>query len=350
MQELHRLIAASARCRETVLITGETGTGKELVAQTIHDRSDRASKLFVAVNCCSLTGDLLESELFGHVRGSFTGAVNDKKGLFRAADGGTIFLDEVGDMSAVLQARLLRVLQEQTIRPVGGEKEYAVDARVIAATNQALSRRIKEGVFRRDLFYRLRVIPIQVPPLRERVEDIPLLVRYFLDVLVTETGLGRKVIENRVMELFTRHPWPGNVRELENVIRGAMALATDGRIQYSDVLDTLDQLREIEQDDVPEKLGPVFIQSTPVRALPSEVPDLYAHGDGTPLRNLPSAKEVYRRYLAYVLQRSRTNEEAAHILGVTPRTLYSHRRAFGLDRRFASNKDVESVPLEEHDE
>lgn len=202
----------------TVLVTGESGTGKELVARAIHTLSDRCEHPFVAVNCASIPSELMESELFGHERGAFTGATVRKAGLFEEANNGTIFLDEIGDMHATLQAKLLRVLEERTVRRVGGNRDLTVDLRVIAATNRNLEERIKDGSFRADLYYRLNVVPIQLPPLRERKNDIGLLAKYFLDTFSRTFGKTFQGIAPEALHLLEKYTWPGNVRELRNII------------------------------------------------------------------------------------------------------------------------------------
>jgi len=202
----------------TVLITGESGTGKELVARAVHTLSERCEAPFVAVNCASIPTELMESELFGHERGAFTGAIVRKTGLFEEANGGTIFLDEIGDMYAALQAKLLRVLQERTIRRVGGSRDLPVDLRVIAATNRNLQERIRLGTFREDLFYRLNVVPLHLPPLRERRSDVGLLAKYFLDSFSRSFGKAFQGISPTALELLEAYSWPGNVRELRNII------------------------------------------------------------------------------------------------------------------------------------
>ncbi len=209
----------------TVLVTGESGTGKELVARAIHTLSDRREHPFVAVNCASIPAELMESELFGHERGAFTGATIRKAGLFEEANNGTIFLDEIGDMHATLQAKLLRVLEERTVRRVGGNRDLPVELRVIAATNRNLEERIKAGSFRADLYYRLNVVPIQLPPLRERREDIGLLAKYFLDSFSRSFGKTFQGIAPEALQLLQRYGWPGNVRELKNIIERITIMA-----------------------------------------------------------------------------------------------------------------------------
>jgi two-component system, NtrC family, response regulator PilR len=237
MREVYAFIERIASTSSSVLIQGESGTGKELVARAIHQRSSRAGRPFVAINCGGLTETLLESELFGHAKGSFTGAIATKKGLFDVASGGTLFLDEIGETSPAMQVKLLRALQERAIRPIGSEEEHAVDARVLAATNQDLQRMIQEKRFREDLYYRVNVISIQMPPLRERREDIPLLVRFFTEKYSRLWGREVPAITQEAMRILERYQWPGNVRELENVIERAMALAQSQRIESRDLPD-----------------------------------------------------------------------------------------------------------------
>lgn len=231
MQRVFSMALKVARFDSTVLITGESGTGKELVAQGIHLQSERQSGPMVPVNCASIPESLLESELFGHVKGAFTGADKDKKGLFEIAEGGTLFLDEIGDIPVSLQPKLLRVLQENEVRPVGGNKSTTVNVRVIAATSKDLESEIAAGRFREDLFYRLNVIPIELPPLRKRVDDIPLLCRFFITRLNDSLGSGIKNISATAMAVLMKHDWPGNVRELENAIERAMVLADSATLE-----------------------------------------------------------------------------------------------------------------------
>ncbi len=213
-----------ARSDATVLIVGESGTGKELLARAIHDASPRAGRLFVPVNCGALPDGLLESELFGHVRGSFTGAVRDKRGLMQEAHGGTLFLDEIGETTPNTQVALLRALQERAIRPVGGNREVEIDIRIIAATNQDLGKAVREGRFREDFYYRINVIQLHLPPLRERVEDIPALARHFVERACQRARIPSKQIHRDAMAVMESYPWPGNVRELENVIERMVAM------------------------------------------------------------------------------------------------------------------------------
>ncbi len=229
MQEIYRVIAKVAPTDSTVLIYGQSGTGKELIARAIHFNSPRREKQFVPVDCAVLSENLLESELFGHVRGSFTGAVTTKPGLFEVADGGTVFLDEVGNISLSIQAKLLRVLQGREFTPVGGTKIKKVDIRLIAASNKNLEKMIKEGTFREDLYYRLNIVPIYLPTLRERQEDIPLLAGHFLKKYAEEMGKAIKGFNPEAMERLLRYGWPGNVRELENVIERSVVMV-DGEM------------------------------------------------------------------------------------------------------------------------
>ena len=235
MQEVFKMIERVANTDSTILVLGESGTGKELVARALHYNSRRQFAPFVPVNCSALPENLLESELFGHRRGSFTGAISDKKGLFEEADGGTIFLDEVGSMSAMLQSRLLRVLQEREVRRVGENMSICVNVRVVAASNEPLEKRIKEGTFREDLYYRLNVIAIPLPSLRERRDDIPLLVAHFLKGKMNDRTNRPIQMTRQTMEILCAHDWPGNVRELENAIERAATLCEGNVIQAGDL-------------------------------------------------------------------------------------------------------------------
>jgi len=235
MRNIFDLIFRCAEVDSIVLVQGETGVGKELVARAIHNQSDRRAKPFVALNCGALPESLLESELFGHVKGAFTGATSDTKGLFREADGGTLFLDEVGDLSPTLQVKLLRVLQDWEIRPVGGSKTYPVDVRVMAATHRDLGTMIKQNDYRRDLYYRLAVIPITVPPLRKRKDDILPLVEHFIRKHTKKNRRGLKKLDHTCQRIFLDYPWPGNIRELENCIEHALAMSNESSIIPEDL-------------------------------------------------------------------------------------------------------------------
>jgi DNA-binding NtrC family response regulator len=247
------LIEKIAPTDATILISGESGTGKELVARTIHRLSPRRDKEFIAVNCAAIPKELLESELFGHVKGAFTGAVRDKRGRFELADGGTLLLDEVGELSLELQAKLLRVIQERLIEPIGAEKGISVDVRLLAATNINLRDKVEKDQFREDLFYRLNVIPIEVPSLRERRDDIPLLVKEFLARFAPDTAI---TLDKELMELLTQHSWPGNIRELENLVERMVILRNTDRLGTNDLpLDFLSKrngTRERPSDSEPQ--------------------------------------------------------------------------------------------------
>lgn len=235
MQEIFSLIERVAKTQSTVMVRGESGTGKELIARAIHFSGPRSQNRFLSINCGALPENLLESELFGHEKGSFTGAVREKKGLFQEADQGTLFLDEVGEMTTTMQVKLLRALQEKMIRRVGGNHEEAVDVRIIAATNRDLRELIEDGKFREDLYYRINVIPIHLPPLRQRRGDIPLLVESFIRKYSEEMGIEAKPITVEALQVLERYDWPGNVRELENTIERALALATADSLTTQDL-------------------------------------------------------------------------------------------------------------------
>ncbi len=254
MQAVYQMIETVAEVQATILVTGESGTGKELVARAIHDLSPRAEKPFISINCGAFTETLLESELFGYVKGSFTGANTNRKGLFEAADQGTIFLDEIGEMSPAMQVKLLRVLQERKVRPVGAHEEMAIDARVIAATNRNLKKMSEDGSFREDLFYRISVIPIGLPPLRDRTDDIPDLASHFIRKFCQQTGrtLG---ISLKAMQMLENYEWHGNVRELEHTIERAVALERTEEIQperLPDHITNYNRTRIKAEFDLPE--------------------------------------------------------------------------------------------------
>ncbi len=296
MQTVYQMIKTVAAVPSTVLITGESGTGKELVARAIHNLSARKDKPFISINCGAFTETLLESELFGFVRGSFTGATADRKGLFEAAHKGTIFLDEIGEMSPTMQVKLLRVLQERKIRPVGAHDERAIDARVVAATNRNLQQMVKENSFREDLYYRISVIPMELPPLRERNGDIHLLIDYFVQKFCEQTG-KRLSVSPRTLELLEGYAWRGNVRELEHTIERLVALEPTDTIQ-------------------PERLPESITHYNPARSadadeLPAEGLNLFAHID-----------HLERKYVLEALTRTDGNQSrAAELLHMPVRSL-----------------------------
>jgi len=256
MQDVRNTIAKLARSQAPVYISGESGTGKELVARMIHEQGPRADRPFVPVNCGAIPEELMESELFGHKKGSFTGAVGDKLGLFQAVDGGTLFLDEVADLPFTMQVKMLRAIQEKRVRPVGAEREVAVDVRILSASHKDLDTMVKLGQFRQDLYYRLNVINLHVPALRERAEDIELLAEHILDRLAAQDGVERSVLSPQAVEALARYAFPGNVRELENILERAMTLC-DGNIIHRDDLAIQEDHQAGEQGNGPsnEQVG-----------------------------------------------------------------------------------------------
>jgi two-component system nitrogen regulation response regulator NtrX len=250
MKQLKEEIQRAAPTDSYVLINGENGTGKELVARSVYAMSNRKDGPFVDVNCAAIPEELIESELFGYEKGAFTGASGKKIGKFDMADGGTILLDEIGDMSVMTQAKILRILQEQTFARVGGTKTIKVDVRVLAATNQNLKKKIEDGTFREDLFYRLNVIPLYVPPLRERLEDIPLLAEHFIEEFAGEDKRRKKTFSDAAMKVLTRYRWPGNVRELKNLIERLIIMSPDQVIDAGDLPESIrsDHDRDVTDD------------------------------------------------------------------------------------------------------
>jgi two-component system nitrogen regulation response regulator NtrX len=305
MAKLREQVAMAAPTNGRVLIIGENGTGKELVARNIHGMSRRRSASFVEVNCAAIPEELIESELFGHVRGAFTGAVADRRGKFEAAHGGTIFLDEIGDMSLKTQAKVLRVLQEQVMEPVGGSTRIRVDARVLAATNKDLPVEIRAGRFREDLYFRLNVVPIFVPPLRERIEDVALLADHFMAMLAREYGRRPKTFDADAVTALQRYPWPGNVRELRNLVERLMIMVPGDRVSSRD-------LTFLEHG----------IVATP-HATVSTAP---------PIAPLHDARDEFeKRYILRALAAQQGNmSRTAEVLGVERSNLYRKMRAFGI--------------------
>jgi DNA-binding NtrC family response regulator len=302
MQRIFDMIDSVADTRATILITGESGTGKSLIARAIHRRSSRRSKPFVEVACGALPENLLESELFGHVAGAFTGAIGDKVGKFLQADGGTIFLDEIGTASPSMQVKLLRVLQELQFEPVGGNKTHTIDTRVILATNDDLSKAVTAGRFRQDLFYRINVINVELPSLRERISDIPLLANHFLQEVCRDAGRPGKSFSEDALTTLQRYSWPGNVRELQNVIERAVLLGK------SDV---------IQVDDLPTQLAcvaPVTLETAGGRGLKKAL------------------QSPERQIILEMLETNHWNRQAtAEALGINRTTLYKKMKRLGLE-------------------
>lgn len=297
MRELYELINNAAKSESTVMIQGESGTGKELVARAIHYSSPRSGYPFIPVNCGSIVETLLESELFGHKKGSFTGAVADHRGIFKSAEGGTVFLDEVVEIKPALQVKLLRSLQEREIRPVGSSKKEKIDVRIVAATNRNIERAVLDGTLREDFFYRLYVIPITVPPLRERKEDIPLLVDHFIRILSHRAKRQVAGITPQALELFLAYNWPGNVRELENTIERVIALGKGELIGV---------------EDIPRQITK-------------------AKGGAVSVPNLPTLKESERDLIRKTLEYVKGNKSrAARILDIDRKTLYRKIKEYGL--------------------
>ena len=310
MLEVFKMIETIARTNSTILLTGESGTGKGLVAQAIHFHSLRRDKPMVSLNCGAMPENLLESELFGHMRGAFTGADSNKKGLLEVAERGTVFLDEIGEMSAVMQVKLLRVLQERRFRRVGGLEELQADIRVVAATNQDLTRLIAEGRFREDLFYRINVIPIHLPPLRDRREDVPLLAQHFLAKYSEQMGKEVSGVSHEALELMMRYDWPGNIRELENTIERAVALEATPTV-------LAESLPPSVRGDSSRSLAAGQAASD---VLPASGFDLEAH-----------VKEIERGYIAEALKRAGgVQVKAAELLGMSFRSFRYYVKKYNL--------------------
>jgi two-component system response regulator HydG len=310
MKAIFDLVERVAGATANILITGESGTGKEMVARAIHQSGPRANKPFVAINVTAIPETLLESELFGHAKGSFTGAIQRKRGLFEEADGGTLFLDEIGDMNISLQSKLLRVIQEKKVRAVGENSARDVDVRIIAATHKDLKTAIKEGRFREDLYYRLSVIPIVIPPLRERRDDIPLLAEHFLKKYVAANNAKVKGFTKRAMAKLVGLKWEGNVRELENVVERAVVLSANQLIDEQDI-------------PAPETQSPETFFSTAIGSF-------------------PTINQLEERYVRVVLEKTGgRKDKAAQILGINRRTLYRKEREYGLVPQDAPEEEVE---------
>jgi DNA-binding NtrC family response regulator len=302
MEKLYRIISKAAHSTHPVLILGESGTGKELVARSIHFSGAYRDKPFVAIDCGSLVPSLVESELFGYVKGAFTGAVKSKEGLLQAADGGSIFLDEIGELPIDLQSKLLRALQEREIRPVGGTKAVPIDVRVLAATNRDLEHAVAQGTFRKDLYFRLNVLTLRIPPLRQRKQDIPLLVGHFLERLARSTGVQRN-ISDEALKLMLAYDWPGNIRELENCIERACALSSGPTLHVADLPTSLQNWRE--------QVAPVGDKLVARRGI------------------LPIAEMEKQAILGAIEQLHGDKLEAARLLGIGKTTLYRKLKEYG---------------------
>ncbi|USG64884.1 sigma-54 dependent transcriptional regulator [Brevibacillus ruminantium] len=318
MQEVYKMVGRVSMTKATVLIQGESGTGKELIARAIHSNSPRAGYPMITVNCGAIPENLLESELFGYERGAFTGAIGRKPGLIELADGGTLFLDEIGELSPSLQVKLLRVLQERNFVRVGGVESIVVDVRVIAATNRDLQERIRQGMFREDLYYRLNVVPIFMPPLRERKEDIPLLAEHFLAKYGRELGKEPCHLSPAALEVLCSYHWPGNVRQLENTIERALVIAGGSAILPEHVEVYLQETEQAERDSLGKLL----------------------RWEDRTMREL--VQEVEREAIARALQKERGNKlQTAKRLGISRRALLYKLEMYGLDGADAVQKGVE---------
>jgi two-component system nitrogen regulation response regulator GlnG len=314
MQKLYKTIGQVADTQATILILGESGTGKELVAKTVHYNSPRWNQPFVAINCAAIPRDLLESELFGHERGAFTGALERRAGKFELAQGGTLFLDEVGDIPLELQTKLLRALQDQEFSRVGGRDVLRADVRILAATNQDLDKAVREKRFREDLYFRLKVIPVLLPPLRERRGDIPLLINYFIDKIHREMGIQVSGISAEAQKLLEEHPWPGNVRELENTLIRAAVLAS------SPILFPKDFTLQNASTAVPLDIEQLSLEEI----IRHKLKDYFRRTEGVEVDNLYSLviERIERPLIELTLKKTRGNQiRAAQILGINRNTL-----------------------------
>jgi two-component system, NtrC family, response regulator HydG len=314
MKDVLETVAMVAPTEASVLILGESGTGKELIANALHLGSNRSDKRFIKVNCAALPETLLESELFGHEKGAFTGAVGRRAGRFELADGGTIFLDEIGEMTPATQAKLLRVLQEREFEPLGSSRTVKVDIRIITASNRVLKDEVRKGTFREDLFYRLNVVPINLPPLRDRKEDVPLLIEHFLKIYNEKNGRSLQGFHPRALDALMRYPWPGNIRELENVVERAVILTRDDYVPYSELPDPI---REALDDPLSREIREGITPGMTIREMEKElIIKTLEDNDGN---------------------RTRT----ARVLGITRRTLQHKLKEYEIDQQ-ASDSGAEA--------
>lgn len=318
MREIYKQLGRIAAQPVTVLVRGETGTGKELIARAIYQHGHRAHAPFITINCAAIPENLLESELFGHEKGAFTGASHLRVGRFEQADGGTLFLDEIGDLDTSLQVKLLRVLQEKTIQRVGGRKDIPVDVRIIAATHQPLESMVRKGTFREDLFYRLNVASIMIPPLRERREDIPALIDYFLVRFAKEYGMERPSISEHARTFLTEFDWPGNIRQLENVLRKSLLNSRGYTLSWQDFRNILEASELLSQKDAGLKM---MVDKALTQVINDEIEEA-----------LPVLTEQFEREVfGMAIQRAGGNQaKAARWLGVSRFTLREKLKAFGL--------------------
>ena len=301
MRQMYLLIAAVSANKSTVLVTGDSGTGKELVARTIHRQGPWADHPFVAINCGAMSETLLDSQLFGHRRGAFTGAIADHNGVFQTANGGTLFLDEIAEIPLALQVKFLRVIQEKEFTPLGASRPIKVDVRIIAATNRELEDEVRKGTFREDLFYRLNVVPLHLPPLRERREDIPLLIEHFIATFSTEYKVEPKKVGPEALEQLVRYPWPGNIRELQNVIERMFALSRSNEITLADLPGPIAGFEE----------KPLNFQE---------------------LAELPTLEDMEKSLITAALRKSHGNKnEAARLLAIDRQRLYRKIEKYGLE-------------------
>jgi two-component system, NtrC family, nitrogen regulation response regulator GlnG len=322
MQQVYKMLGKVAPSDVTVLVTGESGTGKELIARAIHFNSPRLGKPFLALNCAAIPRELLESELFGHEKGSFTGATERKTGKFEQANGGTLFLDEIGDMPLELQAKLLRVLQEKEVTRTGGNSTIQVDVRIVAATNQDLKNKVRSKEFREDLYYRLNVVPLELPPLRERREDIPLLIDYFLQHAVEELGVSTKGCTVETIKLLQGYAWPGNVRELENAIQRATLLSSDPLLTPADFPILGESSHKDEPNNSLEALIANKLQSSLALMDVNELVNLYDM----------VLQQMERPLIQIVLDKTRGNQvRTAEILGINRNTLRKKINSLGIN-------------------
>jgi len=324
MQQVYKMLGKVAPSDVTVLVTGESGTGKELIARAIHYNSPRLGKPFLALNCAAIPRELLESELFGHEKGAFTGATERKQGKFEQANGGTLFLDEIGDMPLELQAKLLRVLQEKEVTRTGGNTTIQVDVRIVAATNQELKKKVRSKEFREDLYYRLNVVPLELPPLRERREDIPLLTDYFIQHAIEELGVTTKGCTEETVKLLQGYAWPGNVRELENAIQRATLLSSDPLLTPADFPVLGEPQHKDEQNNSLETLIANKLQASLAQMDVNELDNLYDM----------VLQQMERPLIQIVLEKTRGNQvRTAEILGINRNTLRKKITTLGIEVR-----------------